>query len=166
MTPERLRTRWELEAAQVGLARGRQPERQVEEAGRGQRRRLTASDLGELFDRLVDPEEGLCARDSRFGEAQVIEQVAAFWAGQLTFEQIQRLATAFLRSDRVVRLIDRDPSGRTRPGGRRSPTAGSRTGSSIIWRSSSSGALPPFPQRSSRKSSLPAVDWAPIRQRR
>jgi conjugative relaxase-like TrwC/TraI family protein len=115
LTPERLRGRWEHEAAEVGLPRGKRLERQVAEAGRGRRRRLSASDLAELFDRLVDPEVGLCARDSRFGEAQVIEHVAAFGAGQLSSEQIQRLATAFLRSDRVVRLIDRDPSGRTPP---------------------------------------------------
>ncbi len=115
MTPERLRGRWEQEAAEVELARGRRLERQVVEAGRGRRSRLSASDLAELFDRLVDPEMGLCSRDSRFGEAKVIEQVAAFGAGQLTSEQIQRLTAAFLRSDRVVRLIDRDPSGRTPP---------------------------------------------------
>ncbi len=114
MTPDRLRGRWEREAAEVGLATGRGLERQVAEAGRG-RRRLSTSDVAALLDRLVDPEVGLCARDSRFGEAQVIEQVAAFGVGQLTSEQIQRIATAFLRSDRVVRLIDRDPSGRTAP---------------------------------------------------
>jgi hypothetical protein len=114
MTPERLRGRWEREAAEVGLATGRRLERQAAEAGRG-RRGLSASDLAGLFDRLVDSEVGLCARDSRFGEAQLIEQVAAFGAEQLSSEQIQRLAAAFLRSGRVVRLIDRDRSGRTPP---------------------------------------------------
>jgi hypothetical protein len=64
---------------------------------------------------LVDPEVGLCAKDSRFGEAQVIQRVAAFGAGQLTSEQIQRIAKHFLGTDLVVHLIDRDPSGRTPP---------------------------------------------------
>jgi hypothetical protein len=69
--------------------------------------------VGLLFEVLVDPERGLCAKESRFGEAQVIAQLAAFGAGQLTSEQIKRIAILFLGSDRVVRLIDRDPSGRT-----------------------------------------------------
>ncbi len=115
MTAEWLRGRWEREAAEVGLARGRGLERRVAEAGRGRRRALSAADLGELLKMLVDPEVGLCARDSRFGEAQAIERVAAFGGGTLTSEQIQRVTSAFLRSDRVVRLIDRDPSGRTPP---------------------------------------------------
>jgi hypothetical protein len=135
MTPERPGGRWEQEAAEVGLATGRRLERQVADGGRGRRRRLSASDLGERFDRLIDPEVGLCARDSRFGEAKVIEHVAAFGAGQLTSGQIQSITTAFLRSNRVVRLMDRDPPGEPRRGGRRWPIAGSRTGSWLIWTS-------------------------------
>ena len=38
------------------------------------------AEIGELFDRLVDPEVGLCAHESRFGEAQVVEAVAAWGA--------------------------------------------------------------------------------------
>ena len=65
-----------------------------------------------LFDRLVDPEVGLCAHESRFGEAQVIEAVAAWGAGRLTVSDIETLSRAFLDSDRVVRLVNRDSSGR------------------------------------------------------
>jgi conjugative relaxase-like TrwC/TraI family protein len=115
MTPQRLRARWQAEAAEVGLSTALWLEREVSEAARGQRRELTGSDLAELFKMLVDPEVGLCAKDSRFGEAQVIQRVAAFGAGQLTSEQIQRIAKHFLGTDLVVHLIDRDPSGRTPP---------------------------------------------------
>ena len=45
-----------------------------------------------LFDRLVDPEAGLCAHGSRFGEAQVIEAVAAWGAGRLTVTDIETLS--------------------------------------------------------------------------
>ena len=115
LTPERLRDRWRAEAAQVGLNTGRRLEQMVADAGRGQRRRFSRTDVDCLLGRLVDPEVGLCAEDSWFTEAQVIEHIAAFGAGQLTSAQIQRFAHAFLHSGCVVRLIDRDPSGRTPP---------------------------------------------------
>ena len=115
LTPERLRDRWRAEAARVGLNTGRRLERMVVDAGLGQRRRFSRTDVDCLLGRLVDPEVGLCAEDSWFTEAQVIEHIAAFGAGQLTSAQIQRFAHAFLHSGCVVRLIDRDPSGRTPP---------------------------------------------------
>ncbi|HSS08271.1 MAG TPA: AAA family ATPase [Acidimicrobiales bacterium] len=65
--------------------------------------------------RLVDPDAGLCAHDSWFTEAHVIQHIAAFGAGQLTSPQIQQAAQAFLHSSYVVRLMDSDPSGRTPP---------------------------------------------------
>ncbi|HSS10050.1 MAG TPA: MobF family relaxase, partial [Acidimicrobiales bacterium] len=115
LTPERLRDRWRTEAAQVGLKTGRSLERTVVDAGRGRRRQLTAVDVDGLIGRLVDPDVGLCAHDSWFTEAHVIQHIAAFGAGQLTSAQIQRVAQAFLQSSSVVRLMDRDPSGRTPP---------------------------------------------------
>ena len=68
--------------------------------------------MRELFDRLVDPEIGLCAHESRFGEAQVVEAVAAWGAGRLSVSDIQTLTRVFLDSDRVVRLVNHDSSGR------------------------------------------------------
>jgi hypothetical protein len=115
LTPERLRDRWRAEAAQVGSNTGRGLERRVADAGRGQRRRFSREDFDELVGRLVDPEVGLCAEDSSFTEAQVIEHIAAFGAGQLTSAQIQHFAHAFVHCGYVVRLMDRDPSGRTPP---------------------------------------------------
>jgi hypothetical protein len=84
-------------------------------AGRGRRRRFGHEDVDHLLGRLVDPEVGLCAQESWFTEAQVLQHIAAFGAGQLTSTQIQRLAHAFLHSSSVVRLMDGDPSGRTPP---------------------------------------------------
>jgi conjugative relaxase-like TrwC/TraI family protein len=115
LTPERLRNRWEAEAAEVGLNMGRQLERTLADAGRGQRCELGRDDAEALLARLVDPEVGLCAEESRFTEAQVIQHIAAFGAGQMTSAQIQRAADWFVHSRFVVRLIDRDPSGRTPP---------------------------------------------------
>ena len=115
LTPQRLQQRWQREAKQVGLATGRRLERHLRDAGRQQHWEITAEDVGRLFELLIDPEVGLCAHDSRFGEPQLIARVAAFGGGRLTPEQIQRIAELFLQSDRVVRLIDRDPTGRTPP---------------------------------------------------
>ncbi|HSS08722.1 MAG TPA: MobF family relaxase [Acidimicrobiales bacterium] len=115
LTPERLQGRWQQEAKQVGLKTGPALDDRVRHAARGQVRGLTAEDVGRWFELLVDPEVGLCATDSRFGEAQVIARIAALGSGQLTGEQIEKVARLFLRSDRVVRLIDRDPSGRMTP---------------------------------------------------
>jgi len=69
--------------------------------------------LDDLVDALGDPEEGLCAHRARFGEAHVVEGVAALGAGRLDVDAIEDLADAFLDSDDAVLLIDRT--------GRRSP---------------------------------------------
>ncbi len=76
LTPAHLRGRWDGEAAAAGLPvgggllaalTGAAP---VGPIGRGEQQTL--------FDRLVDPESGLCAHGARFGDAQVIEAVAAW----------------------------------------------------------------------------------------
>ena len=115
LTPELLRERWAAEAAEVGLPRGRALEAHVRQAAAGQWREMIPEDLERLMAQLVDPEVGLCAHDSRFSEAQVIEAVAAYCAGDLTAAQVQAVARTFLDSDSVIRLMDRDPSGRTPP---------------------------------------------------
>lgn len=110
-TPAALSGRWAGEAAAVGLPTGRPLVNQVRAAAcEGARR---PSSLEALFARLVDPERGLCAHDSRFGEAQVVEQVAAAGAGAWTAAQVGVLAKRFLSSRHVVRLLDADPTGRT-----------------------------------------------------
>ncbi|HSS09608.1 MAG TPA: MobF family relaxase [Acidimicrobiales bacterium] len=115
LTPERLAGRWQTEGTQVGLKTGRALEHHLRDAARGPVRGLAAQDVGRWFELLVDSEVGLCATDSRFGEAQVIARIAGLGAGQLTADQIEKITALFLRSDRVVRMIDRDPSGRTPP---------------------------------------------------
>lgn len=104
---------WAGEAAAAGLPTGRALVDQVRAAASGGARR--PSSLEALFARLVDREGGLCAHDSRFGEAQVIEQVAAAGAGAWTSVQVEALAKRFLSSRHVVRLLDADPTGRTPP---------------------------------------------------
>ncbi len=110
LTPNRLRGRWDREAVAAGLPVGdallAAVTRPAPVAPIGR------AELRALFDRLVDPEAGLCAHGSRFGEAQVVEAVAAWGAGRLTVADIETLSGAFLASDRVVRLVNRDSTGR------------------------------------------------------
>ena len=60
-----------------------------------------------MFAALVDPTTGLCASDSRFGEAHVVERVAAMSAGRLSVDEIVEMSRRFLSSDLVVRLASR-----------------------------------------------------------
>ena len=103
LTPERLRDRWASEAAAVGLDAGVL-------AGAVLDRAAPAASLGfdEVVAALTDAESGLCANDSRFGEAHVVERVAALGAGRLTVAQIRGLAADFLASEHVV-LLTADP---------------------------------------------------------
>jgi conjugative relaxase-like TrwC/TraI family protein len=108
LSPEHLRGRWYREARTVRLPTGDALLAAVgapvapKAIGRAQVR--------ELFDRLVDPESGLCAHESRFAETQVLEAVAAWGAGRLTVTDIQTLTRVFLDSNRVVRLVNQDSS--------------------------------------------------------
>ncbi|MBO0748448.1 MAG: relaxase domain-containing protein, partial [Acidimicrobiaceae bacterium] len=112
-TPAVLAGRWHGEASAVDLPTGEALIRQVRDAASGGER--PPRSLKELFARLVDAEDGVCAHDARFGEAQVIEHVAAMGAGSWSSPDIQAIAQRFLTSDLVVRLVDRDPSGRAEP---------------------------------------------------
>ena len=69
---------------------------------------------GELTAALVDEEVGLCARDARFTEADVVEHLCASSGGRLTAEEIVDLAARFLASDLVVRLTPSGEGGRRR----------------------------------------------------
>src|SRR5438034_8104044 len=101
LTPERLREAWDAEAVTVGLVTGDQLLQAV--TGRDPSRQLTEADV---FAHLVDPEVGLCARRSRFGEAHVVEAVAALGGGTFDTERIVELSRAFLGSELVVRLAE------------------------------------------------------------
>ncbi|MGH8922995.1 MAG: MobF family relaxase, partial [Actinomycetes bacterium] len=110
LTPTRLRDRWQAEAEGVGLPVGDALLHAVQ--GQGAVGLVGAAEVRELFARLVDPESGLCAHDSRFGEAPVVEAVAAWGAGRLAVDDISYLTRLFLRTDRVIRLATPDPTGR------------------------------------------------------
>jgi len=105
LTPEVLRERWQSEADVVGMPTGHALEAQV--CG------LTISELrprvewDDVVDALVEPDEGLCARQARFNEAHVVERVAALGAGRLTVEALEDYAAAFLDSEHAVLLADR-----------------------------------------------------------
>jgi hypothetical protein len=86
--------RWQTEAVSVALPTG--PE--LIETLRHGSSQAAKPNRGAVFDALVDPETGLCAHDSRFGEAQVIERIAAAGARTLTVEEITGLAQRFLPS--------------------------------------------------------------------
>jgi len=100
LTPELLRERWAGEATAVGLASGVELEAGVLQR-LGLRPELSYEDI---TDALLDPEDGLCARDARFGEAQVVERIAALGAGRLSVEEVVGHARDFLASEHVVRL--------------------------------------------------------------
>ncbi len=101
VTPERLRDRWRAEAEHVGLRPGRAVDDLV--VGR-QVARVARPAEAEMFAALVDPTTGLCATESRFCEAHVVERIAAISGGRLTLEQILTVTEHFLGSAHVVRL--------------------------------------------------------------
>jgi len=112
LSPERLRGRWADEAAAVGLDGSEVIERGV----LGRYRHQPAVRFEAVAVALTDPDDGLCANDSRFGEAHVIERVAALGAGRLSVDQIRTLTAEFLASDDVVRLsVDVAEAVRTPP---------------------------------------------------
>jgi conjugative relaxase-like TrwC/TraI family protein len=111
LTPEFLRQRWHAEAEEVGLPTSAALLHAVRASARP-RPRIGRAEVRQLFDQLVDPEVGLCAHDARFGEAQVVEAVAAWGAGRLAVVDIEALTNRFLHSDRAVRLLNPDCSGR------------------------------------------------------
>ncbi len=102
VTPERLRDRWRAEAEGVGLHPGRAVDDLV--IGR-QLERVARPTEAEIFGALVDPATGLCATESRFCEAHVVERIAAISGGRLTLEQILAMTEHFLGSEHVVRLV-------------------------------------------------------------
>ena len=63
----------------------------------------------------------------------MIEAVAAWGAGRLTVADMETLARAFLGSDRVVRLVNGDSTGRAPASGPPWRTAASKTESLTIW---------------------------------
>jgi conjugative relaxase-like TrwC/TraI family protein len=112
-TPAVLAGRWADEATSVDLPVGEALTGQVlAAAATGE---IPPRSLKELFGRLVDPETGVCAHDARFGEARVIEAVAAMGAGSWTATDVQAITDRFLASDLVVQLVNRDWSGRSEP---------------------------------------------------
>jgi len=111
LTPEILRGRWQTEADAIGMPTGHALEARV--CGRTAPELQPRVEWDDLVDALIEPDEGLCARRSRFNEAQVVERVAAFGAGRLTVEGIEDYAAAFLRSEHAVPLADQ--TGRTLP---------------------------------------------------
>ncbi len=112
LTPERLRDRWADEATAAGLGDPATVEYAV--LGRAGVSRPVTFD--EVAAALVHPETGLCANDSRFGEAHVTEKVAAVGAGRLTVAEIRAFTAAFLDSEHVVRLsVDPADAVRTPP---------------------------------------------------
>jgi conjugative relaxase-like TrwC/TraI family protein len=111
LTPEVLRQRWQAEADGIGLPTGHALEAHVcDRVIPGLRPRLEWDDVA---DTLIDPEDGLCAHQARFNEANVVERIAAFGAGRLHVETIEDLTAEFLDTEDAVLLVDHS--------GRRSP---------------------------------------------
>jgi conjugative relaxase-like TrwC/TraI family protein len=112
LTPERLKDQWAQEAAAVGLA----SVEDVERAVCGRVWNAVAPSWQELVAALVHPETGLCASESRFGEAHVVERIAALGAATMTVPDIEACTTAFLASGHVVRLsAEAEQARRTAP---------------------------------------------------
>ena len=111
LTHEMLWERWRDEADQVGMPTGHALEAQV--CGRDIPMLRPRLEWDDTVDALIEPEDGLCARRTRFNEAHVVEQIAALGAGRLTVDAIEDLAEAFIDSEHTVPLADR--TGRTSP---------------------------------------------------
>jgi conjugative relaxase-like TrwC/TraI family protein len=111
LTPEVLRERWQAEADEIGMPTGHALEAQI--CGRTIPTLQPQLEWDDLVDALIEPEEGLCARQARFNEAHVVEHIAAAGAGRLTVEAIEDMAEAFIDSEHTVPLADR--TGRTSP---------------------------------------------------
>jgi conjugative relaxase-like TrwC/TraI family protein len=111
LTPERLRDRWHTEATAVGFQPGHGVDDLV--VGRDVARPGPILDA-DVFAALADPATGLCASESRFGEAHVVERIAALSAGRLEIDEIVALTDRFLASGAVVRLTP-DAAGRRPP---------------------------------------------------
>lgn len=111
LTPDRLRDRWHAEAIAVGLQPGLGVDDLV--VGRDVTRPGPIRDA-DVFVALCDPETGLCATESRFGEAHVVERIAALFAGRLEIDEIVAMTNRFLASGPVVRLSP-DAAGRRPP---------------------------------------------------
>jgi len=101
LTPSLLAGRWHTEAAAVDLAVGPVLDRAV--CWRDPA--LPGLSYDDVVRALVDEETGLCAHMPRFAEPDVIEHVAALSAGRLTVEEIRDVASRFLHSELVVRLV-------------------------------------------------------------
>ena len=130
LNPAALAERWQAEAAAAGLPTG---EALVEslQATAAAVRPVGPAEAAELFERLVDAGSGLCVNDSAFGEAQVVEAIAAWGAGRLSVGDIEELTGMFLRARQVVRLVDVDPS--RRAGGRWSTVAHLRVEEQVLY---------------------------------
>jgi conjugative relaxase-like TrwC/TraI family protein len=102
LTPVVLRSRWDREAERVGLPFGGTLLRRVQAPTR--RQRIDHRQVRALFDCLVDPEVGLCAHDSRFGEAQVLEAIAAWGAGRLAAADIEGVSGGLCKRDPPTEL--------------------------------------------------------------
>ena len=111
LTPTLLAERWGSEAKALGLDG---PE-MVEAAVLGRRTRVIALSPDEVLAGLLGPETGLCATEARFDEAKVVERICAASAGRLTTEQILAMASDFLASEHVVRLVPDTNEARRRP---------------------------------------------------
>ncbi len=111
LTPDRLRDRWHAEAIAVGLHPGHGVDDLV--VGRDVTRPGPIRDA-DVFVALCDPDTGLCATESRFGEAHVVERIAALSAGRLEIDEIVAMTNRFLASGPVVRLSP-DAAGRRPP---------------------------------------------------
>jgi conjugative relaxase-like TrwC/TraI family protein len=116
LTPEILRERWQAEADGIGLPTGHALEAHVcDRVITGLRPRLERDDV---VNALIDPEDGLCAHQARFNEANIVEQIAALGAGRLQVETVEDLTAEFLDTDDAVLLVDHT--------GRRSPQYSTR----------------------------------------
>jgi conjugative relaxase-like TrwC/TraI family protein len=112
LTPEVLAARWKAEAERLELPTGEALVERV--CDRVEARAAPSQDV--VFAHLLDPERGLCSRDSRFGEAQVTAAVAAVGGGTLDLKRIEELTVEFLASEHVVRLVPQpEPAGRRPP---------------------------------------------------
>jgi conjugative relaxase-like TrwC/TraI family protein len=93
-----LEVEWRQRAIEVGLT----AERMVRILDRD--RKITAPDVGRMIEQLTSP-EGLTAKTSTFGRAEVIKEIAAALPEGGTVEEVEVLADSLLRQGDVVVML-------------------------------------------------------------
>ena len=161
LTPALLADEWNQEARTVGLDGPEQTEGLVV----GRNPVLPQLSTDDVFAALIDPDTGLCAKNPRFGDAHVYEQLCALSAGRWDVAEVRRLPRPSSTPPTSCASSRGTAPGVTVGSGRPSSTGHSRTTCSAASNNSPVGLMPVWTRPSSRPTWRVSRDWATIRRR-